>query len=269
MTDLVAAAHGTADPRGIRVIHAVTREIARQRPDVPVSLGFVDVDMPALPSLVERVVADSNQAVIVPLLLSSGYHVTTDIQAEAGRHPGQITTAGPLGPHPVLAQVLADRLAGCRADCRADRLTDCRVDRLTDCLADRPDDCLPGRPCDRVDGLRGIDTVVLAAAGSSDHRALLDCSSVAADLSVLIDRPVEVGYVSGVGERLPGVLARTSGRVAVATYLLAPGFFADRVAAVASAAGAAVSPPLGADPRLAALALHRYDEALRTAALTV
>ena len=100
MTDLIAAAHGTADPRGIRVIHALTREIARQRPAVPVSLGFVDVDTPALPSLVERVVADSNQAVIVPLLLSSGYHVTTDIQTEAGRHPGQITAAGPLGPHP-------------------------------------------------------------------------------------------------------------------------------------------------------------------------
>ena len=85
----------------------------------------------------------------------------------------------------------------------------------------------------------------------------------------MIDRPVEVGYVSGAGERLPGVLARTSGRVAVATYLLAPGFFADRVAAVARAAGATASPPLGADPRLAALALHRYDEALRMAALTV
>ncbi|GAB2571038.1 sirohydrochlorin chelatase [Kribbella endophytica] len=231
MTDLIAAAHGTADPRGIQVIHALTREIARQRPTVPVSLGFVDVDMPALPSLVERVVADSNQAVIVPLLLSSGYHVTTDINAEAHRRPHRVTAAEPLGPHAVLAQILADRLAD--------------------------------QPVSRgADGLRGVDSVVLAAAGSSDHRALLDCSSVAADLSEVIDRPVEVGYVSGAGERLPAVLARTSGRVAVATYLLAPGFFADRVAAVAGAAGALVSAPLGADPRLATLALHRYDEAL-------
>jgi sirohydrochlorin ferrochelatase len=249
MIDLVAAAHGTADPRGIRVVHALAREIARQRPAVPVSLGFVDVDMPALPALVDRVVADSNQAVIVPLLLSSGYHVTSDVQAEARRRPNRVTAAGPLGPHPVLAQILADRLA--------------------DGLAGRLADGLAGDRGSLPDGLGGVDSVVLAAAGSSDHRALLDCSSVAAELSAVIDRPVEVGYVSGAGERLPGVLARTSGRVAVATYLLAPGFFADRVAAVATRAGAIVSPPLGADPRLAALALRRYDEALRTAALTV
>jgi sirohydrochlorin ferrochelatase len=196
---------------------------------VPVSLGFVDVDTPALPSLVSRVVADSNRLVIVPLLLSAGYHVTTDVNAEARRRPYAVSAAGPLGPHPVLAQILADRLA-------------------ERCLGD----------------LHDVDHVVLAAAGSSDRRALLDCSSVGADLSALIDRPVEVGYVSGAGERLPAVLERTPGRVAVATYLLAPGFFADRVAAVATRAGAVATAPLGADPRLAALALHRYDQALTT-----
>jgi sirohydrochlorin ferrochelatase len=245
MTDLIAAAHGTADPRGIRAIHELTREIARQRPAVPVSLGVVDVDTPALPPLVDRVVADSNHAVIVPLLLSSGYHVTKDIQIEAGRHPGQISTAGPLGPHPVLAQILADRLA--------EGLTSGAAARRGG--VDEPH----GNPGRLVDG---VDSVVLAAAGSSDRRALLDCSSVAADLSALIGRPVEVGYVSGAGERLPAVLARTSGRVAVATYLLAPGFFADRVTAIAARAGATATRPLGPDRRLATLALHRYDQAL-------
>ncbi|HET6986046.1 MAG TPA: CbiX/SirB N-terminal domain-containing protein, partial [Kribbella sp.] len=78
MIDLVAVAHGTADPRGVRVVHDLVRTMARMRPDLPVSLGFVDVDVPALPGLVDRVVADSNQAVVVPLLLSSGYHVYVD-----------------------------------------------------------------------------------------------------------------------------------------------------------------------------------------------
>ncbi|GAB3833474.1 sirohydrochlorin chelatase [Kribbella italica] len=256
MTDLIAAAHGTADPRGIRVIHALTREIARQRPGLPVSLGFVDVDRPALPSLVDRVVADSNQTVIVPLLLSSGYHVSTDVQAEAHRRPHQVSAAGPLGPHPVLAQILADRLIEGLAG-GGDRTTGSVADALGD-----------GRRR-FADRLRGVDSVVLAAAGSSDHRALLACSRVAAELAAVVDRPVEVGCVSGAGERLGAVLARTSGRVAVATYLLAPGFFADRVAGLAAQAGAVATQPLGADPRLAALALHRYDEALRTAALTV
>lgn len=219
--DLIAAAHGTADPRGIREVHALVREMARQRPGVPMSLGFVDVDEPALPSLVERVVADSNQAVVVPLLLSSGYHVAHDINGEAARCPDQVQAAAALGPHPVLAEVLADRLGD----------------------------------------LSRIDRVVLAAAGSSDHRALLDCSATAALLSERIDRPVEPGYISGAGERLPQVLARTPGRVVVATYLLAPGFFADLIHR--RAPGSPISPPLGADPRLATLALDRYDKALQ------
>ncbi|ADB30516.1 cobalamin (vitamin B12) biosynthesis CbiX protein [Kribbella flavida DSM 17836] len=229
MTDLVAAAHGTADPRGIRAVHSLVRIIARLRPEVPVSLGFVDVDTPALPSLMTRVVADSNRAVVVPLLLSSGYHVAVDVLGEATRRPDQVAAAEALGPDPVLAEILADRLAASL----------------------RPDG-----------DVRGVDRVVLAAAGSSDRRALLDCSAVAASLAALVNRPVEVGYVSGAGERLGAVLERTPGRVAVATYLLAPGFFADRIATVAARAGATASAPLGPDPRLATLALRRFDEAV-------
>ncbi|WP_329484546.1 sirohydrochlorin chelatase [Kribbella sp. NBC_01484] len=215
--DLIAAAHGTADPRGIREVRELIRMMARRRPDVPVSLGFVDVDVPALPGLVARVVADSNQAVVVPLLLSGGYHVYVDVAAEADRYPGRVRTAPALGPSPVLAEILADRLGnlGC------------------------------------------VDHVVLAAAGSSDPRALADCSETADLLSARVDRPVSVGYVSGAGERLASVLSRTPGEVAVATYLLAPGFFADRVRRLA--AGRPVTPPLGADPRLADLALRRYE----------
>ena len=165
MIDLVAAAHGTADPRGIREVHSLVRLMASLRPSVPISLGFVDVDVPALPALVDRVVADSNQAVVVPLLLSSGYHTAVDIAREAERRPYQVQAAPALGPDPALADVLVDRLLDC-----------------TD--------------------LRRVDQVVMAAAGSSDRRALLDCSATAAMLAERIDRPVEVGYVSGAGERL-------------------------------------------------------------------
>jgi sirohydrochlorin ferrochelatase len=237
--DLIAAAHGTADPRGIREVHELVRMMARLRPALPISLGFVDVDVPALPSLVDRVVADSNQAVVVPLLLSSGYHVAVDVLGEAARRPGQVEAAAALGPDSVLAEVLADRLRECLDDQRS--------------------------------SLDEVDQVVLAAAGSSDRCALLDCSATAAMLSALIDRPVEVGYVSGAGERLAPVLARTevrsTGRVAVATYMLAPGFFADRVRRIAG--DLPVSAPLGADPRVAGLALARYDAVRALSAVAV
>jgi sirohydrochlorin ferrochelatase len=238
--DLIAAAHGTADLRGIREVHSLVRLMARLRPSVPVSLGFVDVDVPALPALVDRVVADSGRAVVVPLLLSSGYHTAVDIARESLRRPFQVQAVPALGPDPALVEVLVDRLVA------------------------------------TVD-LGEVDRVVLAAAGSSDRRALLDCSATAAMLAERIDRPVEVGYISGAGERLPQVLARTAGdagparrstgRVAVATYLLAPGFFADRVRRIAG--DLPVSEPLGADPRIAALALQRYDAARELSVVAV
>jgi len=51
-------------------------------------------------------------------------------------------------------------------------------------------------------------------------------------------------------------------RVLVAAYLLAPGFFADRIRESAQAAGAAaVSSALGASPEVAEVLLDRYQEA--------
>lgn len=219
MTDLVAVAHGTADPRGIRVVHDLVREMARQRPDLPISLGFVDLLTPALPSLVRRITTDASEAVVVPLLLSSGYHLYVDVAAEAERYPGQVHAAGALGPDPVLVEILADRLGD----------------------------------------LSCVDTVVLAAAGSSDPRALADCETTANLLSARVDRPVQVAYVSGAGNRLPDVLARTPGRLAVATYLLAPGFFHNLIRR--HAAPHPVTAPLAPDPRLSTLALRRYESA--------
>jgi sirohydrochlorin ferrochelatase len=217
--DLVACAHGTADPRGRRVVHDLVRAIAGLRSSVAVSLGFVDVDLPSFSSVVARVVADSNGAVVVPLLLSSGYHVQVDIRRDCG----SAVVAAALGPHPLLIEVLADRLG---------------------------------------DPVSSVDRVVLAAAGSSDVRALRDCERTAVLLADRIGLPVEVGYLSGRGRRLREAL-EGPGRVAVASYLLAPGFFADRAARISAAAGAVMcSTPLGDDPRIARLALIRYDEAL-------
>ncbi|HZX03228.1 sirohydrochlorin chelatase [Kribbella sp.] len=217
MTDLIAVAHGTADARGLRVVHELVRQLAVLRPDVPISLGFVDLVTPALPALVRRITEDTDQAVVVPLLLSSGYHVYVDVAAEARRYPGRVHAAAALGPDPVLVDVLADRLGD----------------------------------------LSRIDQVVLAAAGSSDPRALDDCETTAQLLAQRIDRPVRVGYVSR--GHLGTVLSRTPGRVAVATYLLAPGFFNDLVHRHAGVRP--VTAPLAPDPRLAALALRRYEQA--------
>jgi len=114
--------------------------------------------------------------------------------------------------------------------------------RLTTVLADRL----------REAGWNGERPLVLAAAGSSDPRALADVRQTADDLSVTLRVDVSAAFVSDGEPRLDGTAA------AVATYLLAPGHFADRVA---SCGAAIVAAPLGADPLIAEIILDRYDAA--------
>jgi sirohydrochlorin ferrochelatase len=58
-----------------------------------------------------------------------------------------------------------------------------------------------------------------------------------------------------------GLLEAGAPRVVVATYLLAPGFFADRIRTSSLAAGAsAVSPALGACAEVADVLLDRFAE---------
>ena len=76
--------------------------------------------------------------------------------------------------------------------------------------------------------------------------------------------PVSVCYGSASLPRIADAVAaaRTGGRrVVAASYLLAPGFFHDKV----SAAGAdVVTAPLTPDPRLVQIVLDRYAEAAAT-----
>jgi sirohydrochlorin ferrochelatase len=79
---------------------------------------------------------------------------------------------------------------------------------------------------------------------------------------------VRPAYASAVAPDAPSPAAAVTGllragarRVLVATYLLAPGFFADRVRESALAAGAAaVAPPLGASAQAAEVVLDRYQQ---------
>jgi sirohydrochlorin ferrochelatase len=52
---------------------------------------------------------DQQPTVVVPLLLSTGYHVQTDIPAAVANHPS-VKVARHLGPDPLLVDVLLDRL---------------------------------------------------------------------------------------------------------------------------------------------------------------
>jgi sirohydrochlorin ferrochelatase len=199
----------------------------RLRPGLVTTAAFVDVQPPTVTDVVAELAAAGTPAVVVPLLLSGGYHVHVDIAGAVAAHPGAVA-ARPLGPDPRLAEVLADRLLKTGAD--------------------------PADPA---------TAVVLAAAGSSDPRAVADVEATAALLRPRWAGPVTTGYGSAARPTVPDAVAaaRAAGaeRVAIAAYLLAPGHFADRLAA----AGAdTVAAPLLPDDRVAAVLLDRYDAAV-------
>ncbi len=187
---LVATAHGTGSATGRGAVGALVAAVARRRPDLVVRAAFVDVQPPTPTRVLEQI--DEQPSRLVPLLLSAGYHVFVDLTVAAKASPSATLVAA-LGPDPRLAALLHERLLEA--------------------------------------GLRDDDVVVMAAAGSSQASAVADCEQVARDLGELIDRPVTTAYLSAAHPRLDAAVAaaREAGpqRVVVATYLLAPGFFAD------------------------------------------
>ena len=111
-----------------------------------------------------------------------------------------------------------------------------------------------------------LTAVVVAAAGSSDVRAVADVENTADLLQRTWAGPGDDGLRLGGhahrarrGDRCPAAGAE---RVVVASYLLAPGHFHDKLA---GAGADVVTAPLLPDDRIAAVLLDRYDAALTTA----
>ena len=110
--------------------------------------------------------------------------------------------------------------------------------------------------------------MVLAAAGSSHPAANAVITRLAADWQAARGwQAVRPAYASAASptpaQAVADLLRDGARRVVVASYLLAPGRFADRIDELSLAAGAAaVSAPLGAAPEVADVLLERYREAV-------
>lgn len=103
---LLAVSHGTADVDGAAAIAALVAEVRAALTDVDVIEAFVDVQQPDAAELAPQL---EGPLVIVPLLLSSGFHVHHDLHGIAKTRPSTVI-ADPMGPDPLLAEVLAQRL---------------------------------------------------------------------------------------------------------------------------------------------------------------
>ncbi|MDQ2797793.1 MAG: hypothetical protein M3Y06_11655 [Actinomycetota bacterium] len=217
---LLMVAHGTASPAGSATTAALIDAARARRRGTQVDLCFLDV---ASPRLVDAL--DERPTVVVPLLLSTGYHVQTDIPAVVASF-AEVRVAAHLGPDPLVVDALVDRLA-----------------------------VLPG----------GARSTVLVAAGSSRPEAVEECRAAAGELQHRLSGhgPKHPVTVATMADDIEAVFAALPQPYQVATYLLAEGAFVDRLARAAHDS-ARVAAPLGVHPALVELVWKRYDDAQRT-----
>ncbi len=187
---LVVVAHGTDNPSGQATVTRLRDRVAQLLPDVHVVDAYVDVQRPRLEEIVDSLVRQRCHTVLVPALLSTGYHVEVDI-ARAVETSELVTATPPLGPHPILAEILQDRLLAAGV--------------------------IPGEP------------VVLAAAGSSRSSGVAAVRRQAQLLGELRSAPVTAAFLSAAEPLVQDALEAVGGRVAVASYLLGHGAFHDRL----------------------------------------
>ena len=252
---LLAIAHGSRDPRAA----ATTADLLDRVRERAAAHGFGRVPAAvaylghAAPSPAQALGAlrggGAEEVVALPLLLTDAYHSKIDIPAvlasargnlpgpvrgpSPARAPGlRIRYGQPLGPHPLLIAAMERRLRQAGVE--------------------------PGDP---------RTAVILAAAGSADPAATAAIHRLARDWQALRGWYEVVPAFASAASPAPAQAVKMlrdlgAPRIAVATYLLAPGVFADTVRDTCLAAGAAaVSGVLGPAPELADLVMRRYAAA--------
>ena len=93
-------AHGSTDPRFSAVVEEIAAGVRGLAPHLDVRVGYLEHGPPHVTDVVEP------GAVVVPLLLTAGYHVRVDLPAQAA----DVVITGAVGPDPRIAGALTQRL---------------------------------------------------------------------------------------------------------------------------------------------------------------
>jgi uroporphyrin-III C-methyltransferase/precorrin-2 dehydrogenase/sirohydrochlorin ferrochelatase len=228
---LVLLAHGSPDPRHAKGVEKVAEQVRRRWPG-HVHAAYLDHHSPSATDVAQRL----EGGVLVPLLLTTAYHVRSDVPEAAAAmdalERGHYAVATALGP---------------------DRLLFAAADELLSRAGFAPDP---------------HTGVVLFAGGSSDREAISTIDEAVGNRCVAGWGPWAVAALAGgheidvVADRLR---AEGAQRVLVVTYMVADGVLRDRMVNYADKAGAEVVPgSLGETDALADLVVQRAGEALAT-----
>ncbi len=221
---LILAAHGTRKPAGVAMIADLAERVGAQLRQ-PVRVAFVDVLGPTPTEILAGMADAGRPAIVVPAFLSRGYHVRTDLPAHvaASGHP-DVTVTPALGPGPQMVRLIAARLV--------------------------------------ESGWQADDSVILAAAGTSDPAARADLHLTARMLSEWVGSPVELAFAAtgdpGVADAVATQRGQGARRVAIASYLLADGLFQERLR---SSGADLVAEPLGTHTAIPWLIADRFRRA--------
>lgn len=235
MIHLVATSHGTDNPQGREAVKLIREQLTAlvevQAPRTyTVHEAYVDVQEPALPQVLKDLPSGST-AVLVPLLLSPGYHTEHDMKHAAAKATHLTTAvARALGPSAALAKLQRQRLEEA--------------------------------------GWDGYDDIALAAAGSSradGREAVLYQAEV---FSTLLSRQVPYGFIADIEPTIDEAWESNQAEY-ISTYLLARGYFHSKLTkAYQGTEKAAVTEPLvlpgdaASAAVVASVALERATEAL-------
>lgn len=216
--NIIATAHGTDSTEGRDTIDSMIKCLQlklanRLGPLLHIYEAYVDVQIPELGEVLEALPSD-DQTIILPLLLSTGYHMQVDMK-EAAKNSGieNISIADSLGPSYHLAQLMHHRL----------------IEK----------------------GWRPGDRVVMAAAGSSRGEGQDAVARQCTMLSNELAQDITFGFVADIEPRIGQVLEQAvaektdeNENIFVATYLLGRGVFDTKLSHLAATHGAISADPL-------------------------
>lgn len=201
---LIACGHGTRNAQGQETMAALVEVIGR-RMGRPVLGASVDVQTPAVGDVVADLPTD-RPGIIMPLLLSTGYHTKIDLRDAAARFgAGEATAAGEWGKRIRISDPLGP----------SERLAHLQARRLDEA------------------GWQQGDGVVMAVVGSSVAAGGEDARAQSSHLERVLGQRVDVAFGAAADPTVPAAVeaCRRRGvtRVFVSSYILAPGTFQDRL----------------------------------------
>jgi sirohydrochlorin ferrochelatase len=233
---LLIAVPGAASPDNEDIVAAVAGVAADSCPGANIRAGYLQGDKDPLGEVVASL-PPGGIAVVVPLLTFPDQQVRAAIAAAIAGAQLTCVVAQPLGPHPLLSEVVHARLA------EAGLARSTRVGRISIVSA--------------------ADGVIVGAVGGPD--AVQAAGVVAVLLASRLTIPVATALINdraAVKEAADQLRAARVARVALAPCVIGPEIAPGTLASLGADSGVVCSPPLGGHHAIGQLVAIRYGAAL-------